>query len=86
MLNIITTQLNEFKILDKYAPLFYSTKPYYLLYGGRSSGKSTQAAAYFLIMLFQDDYFRGVISRYSAKSIKFSIYRDILDLAEQWKV
>lgn len=78
--------MKSFKFLDKYAPIFYSDKNYFLLYGGRSSGKSTQAASYFIIKLFEDSYFRGVVSRYSAKSVKFSIYRDILDLCKQWGV
>ena len=74
----------EFKILDPYAPLFYSSKTYFLLSGGRASGKSTQAAAYFLIKLMGEEFFRGVVARYTQKSIKSSIYRDILDLAEAW--
>lgn len=77
---------NSFKILDAYAPMFYSDKPYYIISGGRGSGKSTQVAAYFLLKLFGEEYFRGVVSRYSAKSVKFSIYADILDLAEKWGV
>lgn len=76
--------MKEFKILDPYAPLFWSEKSYYLLSGGRASGKSTQAAAYFLIKLMGNDFFRGVIARYTQKSIKSSIYRDILDLANDW--
>jgi phage terminase large subunit len=76
----------DFKFLDAYAPIIWSNKPYYVITGGRSSGKSTQVAAYFLIKLLGDDYFRGVISRYAAKSIKFSIYKDILDLAQSWGV
>jgi phage terminase large subunit len=76
----------EFKILDPYAPLFHSDKTYYLISGGRASGKSTQAAAFFLIKLMGDEFFRGVISRYTQKSIKSSIYRDILDLAESWGI
>jgi phage terminase large subunit len=31
-----------------------------------------------------NDFFRGVIARYTQKSIKSSIYRDILDLAKDW--
>jgi phage terminase large subunit len=31
-----------------------------------------------------DEFFRGVVARYTQKSIKSSIYRDILDLAEGW--
>lgn len=77
---------NEFKILDVYAPVFYSDKNYFILSGGRGGGKSTQVAAFFLLKMFQPDFFRGVISRYSAKSVKFSIYRDVLDLARTWKV
>ena len=76
----------EFKVLPAYAPLFYSDKTYYLISGGRGSGKSTQAAAYFLIRLMGDEFFRGVVARYTQKSIKSSIYRDILDLAEQWAI
>lgn len=78
--------MQEFKVLDAYAPIFHSDKTYYLISGGRGSGKSTQAAAYFLIKLMGDDYFRGVVSRYTQKSIKSSIYRDILDLADQWGI
>jgi len=74
----------EFRVLDAYAPMFHSDKTYYLISGGRGSGKSTQAAAYFLIKLMDDDFFRGVVARYTQKSIKSSIYRDILDLAEAW--
>jgi phage terminase large subunit len=76
----------EFKFLESYSPLFYSDKTYFLISGGRASGKSTQAAAYFLILLMGDDFFRGVVSRYTQKSIKSSIYRDILDLAEAWGI
>jgi phage terminase large subunit len=76
----------EFKVLDAYAPLFHSDKTYYLISGGRGSGKSTQAAAYFLIKLMGNEFFRGVVARYTQKSIKSSIYRDILDLAESWGI
>jgi phage terminase large subunit len=34
--------------------------------------------------LFGDEYARLVISRYTSRSVKFSIYRDILDLLEQF--
>jgi phage terminase large subunit len=74
----------KFKFLDKYGPLFHSDKTYFIISGGRASGKSTNAAAYFLVLLMGDDFFRGVISRYTQKSIKSSIYRDILDLIEDW--
>lgn len=78
--------MSEFKVLDPFGPLFWSEKTYFLISGGRASGKSTQAAAYFVIKLMGDDFFRGVISRYTQKSIKSSIYRDILDLIESWGI
>jgi phage terminase large subunit len=76
----------EFKVLKPYGPLFHSEKTYFLISGGRASGKSTQAAAFFLIKLMGDDFFRGVIARYTQKSIKSSIYRDILDMAQDWNI
>jgi phage terminase large subunit len=78
--------LNEFKFLPKYGPLFHSDKTYFLISGGRASGKSTNSAAYFLVLLMGDTFFRGVIARYTQKSIKSSIYRDILDLIEEWGI
>jgi phage terminase large subunit len=78
--------MREFKVLQAYADLFYSDKTYFLISGGRSSGKSTQVAAYFVIKLFSDEFFRGVISRYSAKSVKMSIYQDILDVLKDWNL
>ncbi len=79
-------QKTEFNFLPAYAPMFYSDKTYYLISGGRASGKSTQVAAYFLMKMFGDDYFRGVVSRYTLRSISNSIYRDILDLIDMWGV
>jgi phage terminase large subunit len=73
----------QFKILPAYSSIFYSDKPYHLISGGRASGKSTQVAMYFILKLIGDDYFRGVISRYTVKSIQHSIYQDILDLIKK---
>jgi len=78
--------MQAFKFLPKYGPLFHSKKTYFLISGGRASGKSTNAAAYFLVMLMGDTFFRGVIARYTQKSIKSSIYRDIVDLIESWGI
>jgi phage terminase large subunit len=78
--------LNQFKILPAYSPLFWSDKPYYLISGGRASGKSTNCAAFLIIKLFEEEYNRIVVARYTQKSIKSSIYQDILDLLDQWKL
>lgn len=74
---------SDFEILEPYGELFHSKKTYFLISGGRASGKSTNVAMYFIIRLFQDQYFRGVISRYTAKSLTHSILQDILDLLEK---
>ena len=78
------TAKKQFKFLDWFAPVFTDDKTYWVISGGRASGKSTQAAAYFLMKLMQPEYFRGVVSRYTQKSISSSIYRDILDLIADW--
>lgn len=74
----------QFTFLDSFAPIFYEDKTYWLISGGRASGKSTQVSAYFLMRLMQEGYFRGVIARYTQRSISSSIYRDILDLIQAW--
>lgn len=77
---------NQFKFLDAFAPLFYSDKTYFLISSGRAAGKSTNCAAYLLLKLMGEDYARIVVARYTQKSIKSSIYRDIQDLIEQWNL
>lgn len=76
--------VKQFTFLDAYAPLFYEDKTYWLISGGRGSGKSTQVSAIFLMKLVGQAYFRGVLARYTQRSISSSIYRDILDLIQAW--
>jgi phage terminase large subunit len=59
--------------------MFYEDKTYWLIYGGRGSGKSTNVAAYFVMKLMAPEYFRGVIARFTQKSLTNSIYRDIVE-------
>jgi phage terminase large subunit len=76
--------MSQFAFLPAYAPIFYEDKTYWIISGGRGSGKSTNIAAYFLVKLMQPEYFRGVIGRYTQKALTNSIYRDITDLITQW--
>jgi phage terminase large subunit len=76
--------MSAFAFLPAYAPIFYEDKTYWVISGGRASGKSTNIAAYFLMKLMQPEYFRGVVARYTSKALTNSIYRDILDLIGQW--
>jgi len=76
--------MSSFAFLPAYAPIFYEDKTYWIISGGRGSGKSTNIAAYFLVKLMAPEYFRGVIGRYTQKALTNSIYRDITDLITQW--
>jgi phage terminase large subunit len=76
------TKTNQFKFLDAYAPIFDPKYTYYIISGGRGSGKSYNIGAYFIMKLISPEYFRGVIARYTQASLTKSIYQDILDMAE----
>ena len=78
--------MSAFAFLQAYAPIFYEDKTYWVISGGRASGKSTNVAAYFLMKLMGKEYFRGVVARYTSKALTNSIYRDILDLIGQWRL
>jgi len=74
----------EFKFLPAFADIFYEDKTYWLLSGGRASGKTTQVSAYMVMRLMQDEYCRIVIARYTQRAITSSIYRDIVDIITDW--
>jgi phage terminase large subunit len=76
----------QFKFLDAYYPIFFEDKTYWVITGGRGGGKSTNIAAYFVMKLMQPEYFRGVLARFTQKSLTHSIYRDITDLIVQWNL
>ncbi len=76
----------KFEFLPSYAPIFYDQKTYWIISGGRASGKSTNIAAYFIMTLMGNEYARLVIARYTTKALTNSIYRDILDLISQWGI
>ena len=78
--------MDSFKFLDCYSPIFYQDKTYWLIYGGRGSGKSTNVAAYFVMKLMAPEYFRGVIGRFTQRSLTNSIYRDIVDIIVNWNL
>jgi phage terminase large subunit len=75
---------NQFRFLEAYAPIFYEDKTYWVISGGRASGKTTNVAAYFIMKLMGDDYARLVIARYTQRALTNSIYRDIVDLITDW--
>ena len=69
-----------------YEPLFINPPRYVILMGGRGAGRSTVASQFANAKLVAKDYFRCAIMRYVLGDIKNSIYREILDRAEENEV
>jgi len=69
-----------------YSELFTTSDRYIILLGGRGAGRSTVASQYANARLIAPDYFRCAIMRYVLGDIRNSIYREILDRAEENKI
>lgn len=67
----------------KYKSLFTTNKRYVILMGGRGAGRSTVASQYANAKLTAPEYFRCAIMRYILGDIRNSIYREIIDRAEE---
>lgn len=67
----------------KYQPLFQNNSRYIILLGGRGAGRSTVASQYANAKLVAPEYFRCAIMRYVLGDIRNSIYKEILDRAEE---
>lgn len=68
---------------EVYKPLFTSNKTYVILMGGRGAGRSTVASQYANAKLVAPEYFRCAIMRYVLGDIRNSIYKEIIDRAEE---
>lgn len=68
---------------EVYLPLFTKTPRYIILMGGRGAGRSTVASQYALAKLAAKEYFRCAIMRYILGNIRNSIYREIIDRAQE---
>lgn len=66
-----------------YAPLFKEHPRYFILIGGRGAGRSTVASQFANAKIIDPQYFRCAIMRYILGDIRNSIYREILDRAEE---
>lgn len=67
---------------EAYKPLFTSNLTYKILLGGRGAGRSTVASQYAMARLVAPEYFRCAIMRYVLGDIRNSIYKEIIDRAE----
>lgn len=68
---------------EAYQPLFIDKARYFILMGGRGGGRSTVASQYANACLMSPEYFRCAIMRYILGDIRNSIYREIIDRAEE---
>ena len=71
------------EVNDVYEPLFKLKPRYFILMGGRGAGRSTVASQFANAKLASTEYFRCAIMRYILGDIRNSIYREILDRAEE---
>jgi phage terminase large subunit len=71
------------KVNEVYRPLFEQKARYFIIMGGRGGGRSTVASQYANARITSSDYFRCAIMRYILGDIRNSIYREILDRAEE---
>ena len=71
------------KVNKCYKPLFINPPRYVIMMGGRGAGRSMVSSQYANAKLMAKDYFRCAIMRYVLGDIRNSIYREILDRAEE---
>lgn len=72
------------QIVNKvYEPMFTQHPRYIILMGGRGAGRSTVASQLANAKLTAPEYFRCAIMRYVLGDIRNSIYREIIDRAEE---
>lgn len=76
----------EQKINKLYKPLFTEKPRYVILMGGRGAGRSTVASQFALSKLIAPDYFRCAIMRFVLGDIRNSIYKEIIDRAEEQEI
>lgn len=71
------------KVNKIYEPLFKEHPRYFILMGGRGAGRSTVASQFANAKLIAPEYFRCAIMRYILGDIRNSIFREIMDRAEE---
>ena len=78
--------LPDFIFPDKFSPLWYSDKTYFLLSGGRGAGKSYSMAGYVISKLVAPEQFKCIIARYTLKSVDDSVFGDIVSILTKFKL
>ena len=73
--------LNKFEIKKKYAPLYNSDARYYIVTGGRGSGKSYSIGAFLLLLTYETDHVI-LFTRYTLTSAHISIIPEFVEKIE----
>lgn len=82
----ITLEVDEEVFLSPYRPLLNSTADIDFLWGGRDSGKSVFIAQRLLLKCLSAKYFRGILVKKTAESIKDSQWQLLQDWAVKWGI
>lgn len=69
-----------------FAPLWESNVRYYICMGGRGAGRSTAGSQYALSKLIAPEFTRGALMRAVQSDIRHSIWRELVDRAEDQKI
>jgi len=85
-MSLIEIDIDPGVFLPAYQHLLKSDADIDLLFGGRDSGKSHFVAQKSVIDCLHDDYFRMVLIKKTAESIKDSQYKTLLEIIEEWKI
>lgn len=71
------------QVNSSYIQLFKEKPRYFILMGGRGGGRSTVASQFANAKLISPEYFRCAMMRYILGDIRNSIYKEIVDRAEE---
>lgn len=80
----VNIRISKRVFLDIYKPLINSDYDIELLYGGRDSGKSMFIAQLLVYLCLKETYFRCVLVRKVASTIKESQWQTIKDVVTKW--
>ena len=71
----------ELKINDKYIPLFNDDSRYFVITGGRGSGKSFGVTVFLLLLTYEKGH-KVLFTRYTMKSAHTSIIPEFIEKIE----
>ena len=76
----------EDAFLEHFDDLLRTEYPLVLLWGGRDNGRSREVAQLVVIKMLRDKYFRFILIKKTAESVKDSQWKDIKKVCEDWGI